>query len=105
MRVLEDRYGVVPEFSGPLLPVLERLAAQQPSAEEWEQVICEVAAAYRSNARTERGLRSARQTRVLIEEFVCELRKIDESMKVLRVYVERLHQEATRPRPPARMLH
>ena len=39
MQVLEERFGVRREFAGHLMPLFEKLAAQQPSVEEWDQLL------------------------------------------------------------------
>ncbi len=104
VEVLESRYGVRREFAGHLAPVLERLAAQDPSPGEWERMLNGVAAAYRSTVPPVRRQGAAAETRLLAQEFVCELRKMDESLKVLSAVIERL-QRRSRPEPRPAVVH
>jgi hypothetical protein len=104
-QVLEERYGVQPEFAGHLLPLLERLAVQQPSVEQWEQMLHGVAAAYRVARPAGRPPGGEDEARVLADQFLGELRKIEESLKVLDVYLERLRQRMKRPTQHIRVLH
>jgi hypothetical protein len=104
-QVLEERYGVRPEFAGHLLPLLERVAVQQPTVEEWEQLLHGVAAAYRAGRPAGRAPGSEDEARALTDQFLGELRKIEESLKVLDVYLERLRQRTKRPRQQVRVLH
>ena len=104
-QVLEERYGVKPEFAGHLLPLLERVAVQQPSVEEWERMLHGVAAAYRAQRPAGRAPGGEDEARVLADQFLGELRKIEESLKVLGVYLERLRQRVKQPRQQVRVLH
>ncbi len=101
VRLLEERFGVAPEFSGPLLPVLERFVGQQLSAQEWNSVLSDVAAAYR--ACQQAGVEEREEVGVLTQDFLTELKKIDESLKVLSVYLRRIRTRFDRPTP--RLLH
>ena len=85
--LLAERFGVGREFAVHLMPLLEALAGAQPGAEDWERALRCVAAAYHS--RTEE-LDSFDETRVLVRQFISELKRMDESLKVLGVYLERL---------------
>ncbi len=105
-QLLEENYGVQPEVAGHLVPVLERIAVQEPSPEEWEGLLQGVAAAYRATRSSPRHRKAGREVRVLVDEFVAEVRKMDESLKVMRVYLERLQQRMKLPTPPpVRLLH
>ena len=104
METLETRFGVPREFATPLLPVLERVASQQPSSAEWSAVLCGVARAYRASRSD--GDRDAEvdEVRGLMNQFAGELRKLDESLKVLSVYLDRVHQHL-HPSLGSRLLH
>ena len=99
--VLAQKFGVGREFTAHLMPLLEALAKSRPGAEDWERVLVCVGAAYRS--RTEE-LDSLDETRVLVRQFVTELKRMDESLKVLGVYLERLRDTLVDP-AQARTLH
>jgi hypothetical protein len=86
METLEDHYGVPREFAIPLIPMLERVAAQEPSADEWTLVLGGVARAYRAS----QGESELDEACGLIGQFSAELKKLDESLKVLTVYLERV---------------
>lgn len=94
--MLAEKFGVGREFTVHLLPLLEALAGAQPAAEDWERALRCVAAAYHS--RTEE-LDSLDETRVLVRQFISELKRMDESLKVLGVYLERLRETLANPAP------
>ena len=104
METLETRFGVPREFAMPLLPVLERVASQQPSSAEWSVVLSGVARAYRASRSD--GDRGAEIDELcgLMSQFAGELGKLDESLKVLSVYLERVHQRL-HPSLGSRLLH
>ncbi len=105
-RLLEERFGVQSEFAAHLEPLLERIEALAPASEERDQLLHGVAAAYRSTRVLRRRQRAEGDVRVLVEEFQGEIRKMDESLKVMSVYLERLQQRMRLPNPPAeRLLH
>ena len=94
------------EFAENLEPLLERIEALGPAPEERDQLLHGVAAAYRSTRVLRRRQRAESDVRVLVEEFQGEIRKMDESLKVMSVYLERLQQRMRLPTPPAeRLLH
>ncbi len=99
MATLETRFGVPREFATPLLPVLARVASQQPTSAEWSVLLSGVARAYRAS-RSEGGEVDAMYE--LLNRFAAELRKLDESLKVLSVYLERVH---LHPSLGSRLLH
>ena len=103
-QVLEERYGVQPEFAGHLLPLLERLAVQQPTVTEWERMLHGVAAAYRIGRCEGRPRGTEDESHVLVDDFLLELRKMDESLKVLSVFLERLR-DRIRVASSERLLH
>ena len=106
MQELEKRYGIRPEFAGHLLPLLEHVAARQPSVEEWERLLNGVAAAYRAGRSGEQRKQPENELGILVSQFNDELRKVDESLKVLGVYLERLRERANAPQAPTeRVLH
>ncbi len=113
MDVLEDRFGVPREFAAPLLPMLERVASRDPSSEEWLGVLEGIAGAYRvsgvsgfSVPSRDEGQDEAAEGEVdgLMRQFSGELRKLDESLKVLTAYLERVHQQL-HPSLGSRLLH
>jgi hypothetical protein len=100
-EVLAEKFGVGREFTAHLMPLLEAVARARPDAHDWEQVLGCVAAAYRSRSEE---LDSLDETRVLVRQFVTELKRMDESLKVLGVYLERLRDTLANP-AQARTLH
>lgn len=110
LELLEEEYGVSPEFAGHVSPLLDRAIEQASSADECDQLLHGLAAAYRSSqngsSQNSRQLRTADEVGVIADEFLGELRKMDESLKVLGAYLERLQQRAHLPhRPVERVLH
>ena len=106
MQVLEERFGVRREFAGHLMPLLEKLAAQQTSVEEWDQLLHGVAAAYRAGRVDGRGDESEGEVRLLVDQCSAELQKLEEAMKVLGVCLERLERRLDLPTSTvARLLH
>jgi hypothetical protein len=101
MRLLYERFGVRPEFSRPLLPVLERMAEGDPSPEEWESLLRGIGEAWRACERVQVDARD--EVAVLMRDFLSELKKIDESLKVLGAYVDRIRMRLQHP--SARLLH
>lgn len=95
LRALEQQHGVRPEFAGHLQPIFERLAAQEPTVEEWNRLLHGLAAAYRSS-HSARPPQSVTEVRALVRQFAAELKKIDESLKVMGVCLDRLHQRVRR---------
>jgi hypothetical protein len=89
MEVLEDRFGVPREFATPLIPMLERVASQGPSSDEWTAVLAGVARAYRAA----QGENEFDQVSGLMQQFSAELCKLEESMKVLAAYLDRVRQQ------------
>lgn len=87
-RELESRFGVDAEFAGHMSPVLEQFEASLSSPEERDRLLHSLAAAYRSSRRHPAA--DGGEVRVLLEDVETELRKVDESLKVLSVYLLRL---------------
>ncbi len=99
MQILETRFGVGEEFSDHLTPLLESFGSREPSAEECEELLVNLASAYQASRRA--GLQSLHEVNALIGQVVSELRKMDESLKVLGVCLERLREQTRVPtRPP-----
>ncbi len=99
-QLLEEQYDVQPEAAAHLVPVLERIAVQEPSPEEWEGLLRGVAAACRATRSSPHHRKAGREIRMLVDDFVAEVRKMDESLKVMSVYLERLQQRMKLPTPP-----
>jgi hypothetical protein len=89
-QLLETQYGVDPGFTEHLAPLLERFSASEPSAEEWDHLVKGVVAAYRACQRGGEGPQD--EVKVLAGDVASELRKIEESLKVLGVYLMRIQQ-------------
>ena len=98
VEVLEGRFGVSPSFAEQFVPVFEQVAQNRPSSDDWEQLMLCVAAAYRSLPHVEE--KALHEAQVLVGQFVSELQKIDESLKVVSVYLERLRQQLGAPEVP-----
>jgi hypothetical protein len=101
-RVLEARYGVDASFTSHLAPLLERFEASAPSAEERDHLVRSLVAAYRHRGGD--GAPSADELQALIEDAAAEFRKIDESLKVLTVYLLRIRR-SLRPEDSNRVVH
>jgi hypothetical protein len=98
MQILETRFGVGPEFSDHLGPLLERFGSRQPSAEECEELLVNLASAYQASRVA--GLQSLREVNVLVGQVESEVKKMDEALKVLGVCIERLRQQMKVPSRP-----
>ena len=85
--LLAQRHGVSPEFTAMLAPLLAAFARTRPSSAEWERVLDGVVGAWEQRSEE---IESLDETRVLIRQFVSELKRMDETLKVLAVYVERM---------------
>ena len=106
-QLLEEQFGVQSEFAGHLEPIFERIAELEPSSQEREELLHGVAAAYRSTRVLRRRPVAGPDVGVLVDEFHHEIRKMDESLKLMRVCLERLQQRMRLPTPdrPERLLH
>jgi hypothetical protein len=69
--------------------------AEPPSSNDWEQLMECVAAAFRTMPQVED--KALYEAQVLVGQFVGELKKIDESLKVVSVFLERLRQQLGAP--------
>jgi hypothetical protein len=97
IRELELRFGVRAEFSQRLLPLLRSLAASGPSDTEWSAVLLAVADAYGTAAA---GTESAAdETLRMFSQFHLELRKMDESLKMLAACLSRVRTQLRRTVP------
>ena len=70
--------------------------------DDWEQLMECVAAAYRAVPQVED--KALHEAQVLVGQFVTEMKKIDESLKVVTVFLDRLRQQLGAPEA-ARVLH
>lgn len=102
LEVLEGRYGVSPGFAEQFVPVFEQVAQSRPSSDDWEQLMECVAAAYRTLPQVED--KALHEAQVLVGQFVSELKKIDESLKVVSVFLDRLRRQLGAPEA-TRVLH
>jgi hypothetical protein len=102
VEVLEGRYGVSPLFAEQFVPVFDQVAQSRPSSDDWEQLMECVAAAYRALPQVED--KSLHEAQVLVGQFVTEMKKIDESLKVVTVFLDRLRQQLGAP-DAVRVLH
>ena len=98
IRELERRFGVRAEFARCLLPLLEPLV-RSCDASERESILHAVAAAYRSTA-NEGSTDHGTELDLLCGQFLSELRKMDESLKVLSVVLQRVRQQMARSASP-----
>lgn len=95
VELLEGRYGVSPAFAEQFVPVFEQVAAKKPTSEDWESLMECLAAAYRTLPQVED--KTLAEAQVLVGQFVAELKKIDESLKVVGVFLERLRTQLGTP--------
>jgi hypothetical protein len=93
-EVLQEDYGVDPGFTDPLVPLLERFAEAAPSPQEWQDLVQGLVAAYRASQKSSPEPRE--EVNVLLHDAGAELRKLDESLKVLRVYLLRIQRTLKR---------
>jgi hypothetical protein len=103
LRELELRFGVRGEFARRLLPLLRVLAAGNPSEAEWSDMLLCVADAYCAtlpNAGADTPAPpSVDEMLRLFSQFSAELRKMDESLKVLSACLSRARTQVRRPAP------
>jgi hypothetical protein len=95
VELLEGRYGVSPAFAEQFVPVFERVAQSRPTSDDWESLMECLASAYRTLPQVEDKTLSEAQ--ILVGQFVTELQKIDESLKVVGVFLERLRTQLGAP--------
>ena len=95
VELLEGRYGVSPAFAEQFVPVFEQVAQNRPTSEDWESLMECLAAAYRTLPQVED--KTLAEAQVLVGQFVGELKKIDESLKVVGVFLERLRSQLGAP--------
>jgi hypothetical protein len=100
VRELERRFGVRSEFSRCLLPLLEPLVRDCEDASTRESILHAVAAAYRSTTPSRGSADRTAELELLCGQFMTELRKMDESLKVLSVVLQRVRQQMTRSTAP-----
>lgn len=102
VEVLEGRYGVSPVFAEQFVPLFDQVAQSRPSSDDWEQLMECLAAAYRAIPPVED--KALHEAQVLVGQFVTEMKKIDESLKVVTVFLDRLRQQLGAPEA-TRVLH
>lgn len=100
IRELERRFGVRAEFARCLLPLLEPLVRSCEDASERESILHAVAAAYRTTTPEPGPADRAMELDLLCGQFLSELRKMDESLKVLHVVLQRVRQQMARSPSP-----
>jgi hypothetical protein len=100
IRELERRFGVRAEFARCLLPLLEPLIRGCEDASVRESILHAVAAAYRSTAPEPGPGDRGTELQLLCGQFLSELRKMDESLKVLSVVLQRVRQQMARGASP-----
>jgi hypothetical protein len=101
IRELERRFGVRAEFSQCLLPLLGPLAREcDDDASVRESILHAVAAAYRAMLPAQSPADRAAELQLLCGQFMTELRKMDESLKVLSVVLQRVRQQMVRSASP-----
>ena len=103
MRVLSEEFGVDADFAEQLTPLLDLCAEHQDTAEGRAAILGCVAGAFRrSQGVATTGVRE--EVGVLIREFRAELRKVDESLKVLLAFLSRIRKHVDPP-PSSRTVH
>jgi len=95
VELLEGRYGVSPAFAEQFVPVFEQVAQNRPTSEDWESLMECLASAYRTLPQVED--KTLAEAQILVGQFVGELKKIDESLKVVGVFLERLRTQLGAP--------
>ena len=96
IRELERRFGVRAEFARCLRPLLEPLVRSCEDASERESILHAVAAAYRTTAAEQGASDHSTELQLLCGQFLSELQKMDESIKVLSVVLQRVRQQMAR---------
>ena len=104
MVELQQRYGVHPDLCRSLRPVVEDLSARGLTPPERRVAIEAIALACRSQTSVGLASDSIDEVRLLVGQFIHELKKMDESLKVLTVYLDRVRQQIKRP-PSTRIIH
>jgi hypothetical protein len=99
VRELERRYGVRPDFSRRLLPLLRSAAARSPTTAEWSAVLLVVADAYGTAVAADAQAPAVDETLRMLSLFNAELRKMDESLKVLSACLARVRTRVRRSVP------
>ncbi len=97
VQVLEERFGVGAAFAEAVRPLLEQFAEEQRSPAEWEALLRGLSEAHLAcRAPLTEG---REEVRVLIRELASELRKMEESLKILGVFIGRIRSRIEPPRP------
>ena len=95
VELLEDRYGVSPAFAEQFVPVFEQVAQSRPTSDDWEALMECLASAYRTLPSVED--KTLHEAQMLVGQFVSELQKIDESLKVVGAFLARLRNQLQTP--------
>lgn len=91
LRLLEQRFGVSKPFARALVPLLDRCDLSDLARSERDEFLGALAAAYRMAGGPARSAAEGGQDAVvLVDELRAELRKMDESLRVLGAYVSKL---------------
>ncbi len=104
MMELEHRYGVDPRFSHRLVPLLECLADQPLQDAQRGALFAAIAAAYQTTLAETATPAESDEVRLLVGQFIGELRKMEESVKVLGTMLQRVRDQMG-PRRETRILH
>ena len=97
VQVLEERFGVGAAFAEAVRPLLERFAEEERSPGEWEALLRGLSEAHLACHGP--AAEGREEVRVLIRELASELRKMEESLKILSVFIGRIRSRIELPRP------
>jgi len=104
MEELERQYGVDPGFARRLAPLLECLVDQPLGDSQRSALFKAIAATYQSTLPRESNPEPLDEVRLLVGQFIGELRKMEESVKVLGAMLQRVREQMT-PAPVTRIVH
>ena len=94
LEPLEPQFGVSRSLSSRLTPLLERCEVSGMRDAELNEVLGSIASAYsRASTAPREATEPDRSTGVLVEEFWAELRKMDESLRVMAAFVARMREQ------------
>ncbi len=102
IQLLESRYGVDPKFSATLMPLLYAAMRADPDAREIKLILEGIVAAFGARKDAEAG--SIDEVHGILSQFSQEMRKLDEALKVLTVYLDRVRKTVRAPSEP-RTIH
>jgi len=104
LQELEERYGVGLHFSRRLAPLLDCLAEHSLGDSQRAALFAAIAASYRSTLSDEPRTPQLDEVRMLVAQFITELRKMEESLKVLGTMLHRVREQMA-PSTLPRILH